>query len=98
MTLFNRSMLDFSYITKHFNRNLTLAWALIALSTFNFAFDQQGFNSTQAMAAFTKEFGVMDPVTQTWAIPTYFLSLLQSLVYVGYVVGTFRQVSASMRL
>ena len=75
------------YVTRHFTRNLALAWALIALSTFNYAFDQQGFNSTQAMNAFTKEFGNYNKKKHAWAIPPYFLSLLNSLVYIGFVVG-----------
>ena len=75
------------YITKHFTRNLALAWMLIALSTFNYAFDQQGFNSTQAMNAFTKEFGKYNKKKKTWAIAPSFLSLLNSLVYIGFVVG-----------
>lgn len=77
-----------SHFTRYFTKNLALACGLVAISTFNYAFDQQGFNSTQAMPAFNKAFGVYDPKTKTYALETYYLSLLNSLVYVGFAFGT----------
>jgi MFS transporter, SP family, sugar:H+ symporter len=53
----NKNTFNPRYFTQYFTKNLALACGLVAISTFNYAFDQQGFNSTQAMKAFTKEFG-----------------------------------------
>ena len=79
------------YFTRYFTKNLALACGLVAISTFNYAFDQQGFNSTQAMDSFSKTFGYcayskkMKKVT--CQLDTYYLSLLNSLVYVGFAFG-----------
>ena len=75
------------YFTRHFTKRLTLACGLVAISTFNYAFDQQGFNSTQAMDAFNKAFGYYDPKEKTFVLETYYLSLLNSLVYIGFATG-----------
>jgi len=53
-----------------FNRRLILTAALIAVSQFNFGFDQQGFASTQAMDAFAGQFGVWNTKKQTYVLPT----------------------------
>jgi MFS transporter, SP family, sugar:H+ symporter len=37
-----------------FNKRLALAVTLIAISQFNFGFDQQGYSATQAMDAFER--------------------------------------------
>ncbi|OOQ90959.1 putative sugar transporter [Penicillium brasilianum] len=76
-----------SSITKHFNRTLALSCALIALSQMNYGFDNQAFSTTQSMTAFTREFGVYNPKTKQYAIPAYYLSLLNSLNYIGFAVG-----------
>ena len=39
------------------------------------------------MPAFNKAFGVYDPKTKAYALETYYLSLLNSLVYVGFAFG-----------
>ena len=75
------------YFARYFTKNLALACGLVAISTFNYAFDQQGFNSTQAMDSFNKTFGHYDPEQETWVLDTYYLSLLNSLVYIGFAVG-----------
>ena len=44
-------------LRERFNSKLSLTILLIAVSQFNFGFDQQGFNTTQAMDAFQRTFG-----------------------------------------
>ena len=44
-------------VLQHFNKSLTLACMLIAVSTFNYGFDNAGFNTTQAMDGFQQQFG-----------------------------------------
>ncbi|GLI74752.1 hypothetical protein PoHVEF18_003000 [Penicillium ochrochloron] len=78
-----------SSITKHFNRTLTLSCTLIALSQLNYGFDNQAFSTTQSMTAFTKQFGEYNPKTKQYAIPAYFLSLLNSLNYIGFAVDVY---------
>ncbi|KAJ0336559.1 hypothetical protein COL922a_007836 [Colletotrichum nupharicola] len=76
-----------SSITQHFNARLAASVLLIALSQFNYGFDNQAFTSTQAMDAFERQFGEYDPATKAYTIPTYFLSLLNSLNYIGFAIG-----------
>ena len=80
---------DPRYFTQYFTKHLALACGLVAISTFNYAFDQQGFNSTQAMEYFNRSFGYLnkDVDPPTWMLHPYYLSLLNSLVYVGFAVG-----------
>jgi len=77
-----------SHITQHFNLTLALSCLLFAVSQFNYGFDNQAFATTQAMDAFDKQFGEYSSATKTWAIPAYFLSLLNSLNYIGFAVGS----------
>jgi SP family sugar:H+ symporter-like MFS transporter len=74
-------------IRVHFNRQLTLACLLIAISTFNYGFDNQGFATTQAMNSFTRQFGVYNSKTKKYALETYWLSLFNSLMYIGFGAG-----------
>lgn len=55
-----------NYFTKYFTKHLVIACGVVAISTFNYAFDQQGFNSTQAMNAFDKTFGEYSPKKKTY--------------------------------
>lgn len=75
------------YFSQYFTKHLTRACGLVAISTFNYAFDQQGFNSTQAMDPFNKAFGHYDARKGHYVLPAYYLSLLNSLVYVGFAFG-----------
>ncbi|RVX65996.1 hypothetical protein B0A52_09922 [Exophiala mesophila] len=70
-----------------FNGRLTFTVFVLMLSQVNFGLDLSTYNTTQAMASFTKKFGVFNPVTGRYAIEPYFLSLLNSLTYVGQVAG-----------
>lgn len=74
-------------ITQHFNRTLFLSVVLIAVSQFNYGFDNQAFAQTQAMDAFDQQFGEYDASTGTYALPTQFQSLLNGVPFVGFAVG-----------
>jgi MFS family permease len=74
-------------ITKHFNATLTKSFLLIFLSTLNYGLDNQGFNTSEAMSAFKKQFGHFDEVKQAYALETYWLSLFNSLIYIGFAAG-----------
>lgn len=74
-------------IHRNFNGPLFLSCTLIAISQFNFGLDQSVFGATQAMNDFTVKFGVFNATTKTYAIEPYFLSLLNSLTYVGFAFG-----------
>lgn len=53
----------------------------------NFGADVATFSATQAMDAFEKRFGDYDPDTDAYALNPAYLSLLNSLTYVGQVGG-----------
>ncbi|KAH8895355.1 general substrate transporter [Thozetella sp. PMI_491] len=72
---------------RFFNRRLALACAIIAVSTFNYGFDNQAFASTQAMDAFEKQFGVYNAKTGAYALEPYWLSLFNSMNYIGFAIG-----------
>lgn len=70
-----------------FNKNLTFSVVIIAVSQFNFGFDQQAYSTTQAMDHFERQFGTYNEQDSDWTIEPYELSLLNSLPYLGFVVG-----------
>lgn len=74
-------------IAQHFNRTLFLSVLLIAVSQFNYGFDNQAFAQTQAMDAFEKQFGEYDASTGAYSLPTRFESLLNGVPFVGFAVG-----------
>lgn len=74
--------------SRYFNTRLALSCSLIALSSFNYGFDNQAFATTQAMNSFTKEFGKQNPKTGAYALEAYWLSLFNSLNYIGFAAGT----------
>lgn len=74
-------------VFQHFNKSLTLACMLIAVSTFNYGFDNAGFNTTQAMDGFQHQFGRYNPTTGKYFLPPSWLSLFNSLNYIGFGVG-----------
>lgn len=76
-----------SEIWKHFNAQLLLSCSLIAVSTFNYGFDNQAFATAQAMDAFTKKFGEYNPATKKYALETQWLSLFNSLPFLGFALG-----------
>lgn len=76
-----------SSITKHFNRTLFLSVLLIAVSQFNYGFDNQAFAQTQAMDSFDRQFGEYDASTGTYALSTQFESLLNGIPFLGFAVG-----------
>ncbi|OLN95876.1 Hexose transporter HXT15 [Colletotrichum chlorophyti] len=70
-----------------FNGRLIYSCALIALSQMNFGMDQSAFSNTQAMTAFKRMFGQYNAKTGTYVLETVFLSLLNSVIFVGFVFG-----------
>lgn len=74
-------------ILSHFTPRLTAAVSLIALSSLNYGFDNQGLATSQAMTTYKQQFGVWNPETNSYAIPTYWTSLLNSLNFVGFAFG-----------
>ncbi|KAF5012258.1 hypothetical protein FDECE_1639 [Fusarium decemcellulare] len=74
-------------IGETFNLSLTMTIVLIAVSQFNFGFDQQGFNNTQAMDAFERQFGTWDDKKQSYQLESWWLSLFTSLPYIGFGSG-----------
>lgn len=101
-------------ITKHFNKKLTLSVLLIALSTFNYGFDNQAFataqvqplfhirtmhllTAIQAMDAFEREFGYYDEAEGAYALEPYWLSLFNSLNYIGFAAGVLIGSTVSAR-
>jgi SP family sugar:H+ symporter-like MFS transporter len=84
------SFLKNNHLRRHFTPRLAGAVGLISLSTLNYGFDNQGIATSQAMSAYKKQFGVYDPANETWAIPTYWTSLLNSLNFIGFAAGELR--------
>ena len=74
-------------ITAAFNGRLLFSCSLIALSQVNFGLEQGAFTNTQAMKYFTQQFGTYNKTKNAYAIEPYFLSLLNSLNYIGFAFG-----------
>jgi len=72
---------------RYFNRTLALSVIVIAVSTFNYGFDNQAFATTQAMDPFIRRFGVLDETTGKYGLPSSWLSLFNSLNYIGFASG-----------
>lgn len=80
-------MVSQNSVLKHFNKSLTLACMLITVSTLNYGFDNAGFNTTQAMDGFQQQFGRYNSTTGKYFLPPSWLSLFNSLNYIGFGVG-----------
>lgn len=74
-------------VANAFNGRLAFAVILLMISQLNFGMDMSAHAATQAMPFFQKEFGVYNPKTKKYIIEPYFLSLLNSLTYIGQVFG-----------
>ena len=74
-------------LRQSFNTRLTMAVLLIAISQFNFGFDQQGFATTQAMDAFDRQFGMYDSKKDVWYLPTTWLAFFNGFNYIGQAFG-----------
>ncbi|TPX09098.1 uncharacterized protein E0L32_001639 [Thyridium curvatum] len=74
---------------KFFNRQLAFATTLIALSSFNYGFDNQGYATTQAMDPFQRQFGWYNAKTHSYYLEPSWLSLFNSLQYIGFAAGVF---------
>jgi len=73
--------------SQYFNLRLTLACLLIAVSQFNYGFDNQAFATSQAMDSFIRQFGSYNAKTKKYYIETYWSSLFNSLPLVGFATG-----------
>ncbi|KAL4932197.1 general substrate transporter [Aspergillus undulatus] len=71
----------------YFNRTLLLSVFVIAVSTFNYGFDNQAFATTQSMESFTRHFGEYDESTESYDLDSQWLSLFNSLNYIGFAAG-----------
>ncbi|RBR19952.1 hypothetical protein FVER53590_12263 [Fusarium verticillioides] len=80
-------MVSKNRILQHFNRHLAIAFAVIAVSTFNYGFDNAAYNNTQAMEAFQEQFGDWNAETGKYAVSPSWLSLFNSLNYIGFGAG-----------
>ncbi|CAH0045644.1 unnamed protein product [Clonostachys solani] len=74
-------------ITSAFNGRLLFSCGLLALSQINFGMDLKAFATTQAMPFFVQKFGTKNASTGSYAFEPYFLSLLNSLNYIGFAFG-----------
>lgn len=74
-------------IIQAFNGRLLFTVSVMMLSQINFGADVATFSSTQAMNAFAKRFGEYNPKTERYALNPVYLSLLNSLTYIGQVAG-----------
>uniref|UniRef100_A0A8H7TWM9 Major facilitator superfamily (MFS) profile domain-containing protein n=1 Tax=Bionectria ochroleuca TaxID=29856 RepID=A0A8H7TWM9_BIOOC len=74
-------------ITSAFNGRLLFSCGLLALSQINFGMDLKAFATTQAMPFFVQKFGTRNASTGSYAFEPYFLSLLNSLNYIGFAFG-----------
>lgn len=72
---------------RFFNRRLALSCMLIAVSTFNYGFDNQAFATTQAMDSFDKQFGVWNVEKKAYVLEPSWLSLFNSLNYIRFAAG-----------
>lgn len=69
------------------NATLICSVALLFFSAFSYGFSDQSFASTQATAAFKKQFGDYAPKTKIYTLPALYLSLLNSLKAGTQLVG-----------
>lgn len=75
-------------ILKHFNKTLSMSFLVIAVSTLNYGFDNNGYTTTQAMTPFIRQFGKFDETSGSYELPTAWLSMFNSLNFIGYAFGT----------
>ncbi|KIW10501.1 hypothetical protein PV08_11465 [Exophiala spinifera] len=80
-------LLPANRISENVNGPLAFASTVMMLSQINFGMDLVAFANTQAMNAFNEKFGHYNPHLKRYAVDPYFLSLLNSLTYVGQVFG-----------
>lgn len=64
-----------------------MSFLVVAVSTLNYGFDNNGYTTTQAMDPFIRQFGKVDPMTGKHELPTSWLSMFNSLNFIGYAFG-----------
>ncbi|VUC31109.1 unnamed protein product [Clonostachys rosea] len=72
---------------RYFNGTLFLSVVIIAVSTFNYGFDNQAFATTQSMDYFARQFGERNAKTGVYELPSDWLALFNSLNYIGFAAG-----------
>jgi MFS family permease len=72
---------------RYFNRTLFFSVLVVAVSTFNYGFDNQAFATTQSMEAFIRHFGEYNSSTGSYELDSQWLSLFNSLNYIGFAAG-----------
>lgn len=72
---------------RYFNGTLLLSVFIIAVSTFNYGFDNQAFATTQSMDYFARQFGERNAKTGVYELPSDWLALFNSLNYIGFAAG-----------
>ena len=72
-----------------FTLRLSLAVLVICISQLNYGFDNQGYSGIQSLDQFDKQFGKYDEVKEKWYLPPSWLSLFNSLTYIGLFAGTY---------
>lgn len=73
----------------YFTPTLLCSFLILTIAPFTYGFDNQGFATVLSMDGFAESFGDFEPKTQEYYIPSYFLSLLNSLQYIGFAIGLF---------
>ncbi|GAB1217735.1 hypothetical protein ATERTT37_006976 [Aspergillus terreus] len=59
----------------------------LSLATLNFGYDVGSFAGVQALTPFAERFGHYDRTSETWALPSYLASLMNSLPFIGKLIG-----------
>ena len=70
-----------------FNLQLVCSIMVICISQVNYGFESLGYGVILAIDQFRKQFGVLDPKTNKYDFPTWWLSLFNSCGYLGLFVG-----------
>ncbi|KFX96367.1 hypothetical protein V490_03371 [Pseudogymnoascus sp. VKM F-3557] len=72
---------------KIFTPMMTFLAIYLSLAALNFGYDVGTFGGVQAMKAFVQKFGEFDEAKGKYALPTYLSSLMNSLPFVGKLIG-----------
>ncbi len=70
-----------------FSPTLVMVMLLVSLCSFNFGYDTAIFGSIQGMTSFTTEFGTFDHTQGTFRLPSWLSSVMNSVPFLGKLVG-----------
>lgn len=71
-----------------FTKRLVFSTLYISLASLNFGYDTGLFASVQGMQSFAREFGEYDPESKLYVLPSYLASLMNSMPFLGKLIGT----------